>query len=199
MERAFDDFDRAVQMAPNLADVFLNRGSFYMNLGRFEEALTDFGEAILIDPTAAAYTAQAAAYTFLGERDLALESIDVALRLDPSFARALELQSSLLQNSQDYAVGTVSTNETENSSINDPRLLFERAVIHFRAGDIDAAEADLSQSINLDPENVEWYVRRGELYSMTDQLDKAEADFEKAMEIDPVRTEALMRGEPTSP
>ena len=62
----------------------------------------------------------------------------------------------------------------------------KRADLYTELKKYDKAEADLTKSIELDPENSTAYNNRGTLYCYyLAQYDKAEADFTKAIELDP--------------
>src|SRR4029079_3458972 len=59
-----------------------------------------------------------------------------------------------------------------------------RGAAYRRKGDLDRALADLSQSLDDDPNQVRVYVNRGIVYSDKGYFDRAIADFTKAMEVD---------------
>jgi tetratricopeptide (TPR) repeat protein len=50
LERALQDTDEALRLAPHDAVAFNNRGVIYRDLGNFEQAEADFRQAIAIDP-----------------------------------------------------------------------------------------------------------------------------------------------------
>jgi tetratricopeptide (TPR) repeat protein len=56
------------------------------------------------------------------------------------------------------------------------------AEIHFRRGDLDAAEAALARALDADPACGPAYARRGEIYLYRGELEKAVDDFERAIE-----------------
>jgi tetratricopeptide (TPR) repeat protein len=45
-----------------------------------------------------------------------------------------------------------------------------------------------TEAINLDPNNIKGYYRRGQAYSRLGEYDKAESDFKRGLEISPQNT-----------
>jgi tetratricopeptide (TPR) repeat protein len=54
-----------------------------------------------------------------------------------------------------------------------------------KLGELDASLADYGLSIRIEPENVESYDYRADVYQQKGELDKALADYERASKIDP--------------
>ena len=49
-ERAIQNLDKAIELNPQFADAFCNRGLAYVNLGRYARAMQDFDKAIELKP-----------------------------------------------------------------------------------------------------------------------------------------------------
>ncbi len=45
------DYNKAIQLNPNLANAYINRGNTYKDLNNIELALADYDRAIALDPT----------------------------------------------------------------------------------------------------------------------------------------------------
>ena len=74
-DRAIGDFDKAIELDPQFAKAYNNRGNAYYRKG-------DYDQAIVIDPKYAdAYTVRGAAYYFLGDSDHAIVDLERALEL----------------------------------------------------------------------------------------------------------------------
>jgi len=52
-EEALADFDRAIDLDPEVAWIIASRGEIYRLMRRYEEALADFDRAIDLDPEVA--------------------------------------------------------------------------------------------------------------------------------------------------
>ena len=85
---ALADFDRALDLAPDLALLWGLRGNLLLKEGRCPEAIQSFDRAIALEPIAAAYSDRAACRYEAGEIGLALDDYDEALRLDPDLIAA---------------------------------------------------------------------------------------------------------------
>jgi tetratricopeptide (TPR) repeat protein len=60
-ERAIEDYDQALRLAPHGSGIFVNRGIAYAALGQFDRAIQDYDEALRLKPDFAE------AYYFRGE------------------------------------------------------------------------------------------------------------------------------------
>ena len=49
-ERAIEDFNKAIELKPDYAEAYVNRGNSYLGLEEYERAIEDFDKAIKIDP-----------------------------------------------------------------------------------------------------------------------------------------------------
>ena len=50
---AIADFNKAIQLDPNLAGAYNNRGVVYSETGKYKPAIADFNKAIQLDPNLA--------------------------------------------------------------------------------------------------------------------------------------------------
>ena len=88
-ERAIEDYDQALQLAPRAAGVFVNRGIAYATLRQYDRAIQDYDEALRLNPGfAEAYYFRGEALLDKGEHDRALKDYDQALRVNPKLADA---------------------------------------------------------------------------------------------------------------
>jgi hypothetical protein len=82
-----DDYTRAIQIDPNNAFAYHNRGFAYYNKGEHDLAIADYTQAIRIDPNnAGTYNNRGAAYNNKREYYLAIAALDQAIQLNPDFA-----------------------------------------------------------------------------------------------------------------
>ena len=83
------DFNKAIQIDPNDASVYLDRGLAYHDEGQYDRAIDDYNKAIALDPNnASAYEYRWAAYCCRCQYDRAIEDYNKAIALSPSLARA---------------------------------------------------------------------------------------------------------------
>ena len=83
-EKAFEDFNRAVDIDPTRPDAYVGRANTLSTMGRYEEALPDYNRAIEIDPELAnAYANRGSAHSQTGQYEKAIADYEKALELDP--------------------------------------------------------------------------------------------------------------------
>lgn len=83
-EKAYNDFNRAIEIDPTRADGYVGRANTLLTLGRYEESLPDYNRAIEIDPELAnAFANRGSAHSHLGQYEKAIADYEKALELDP--------------------------------------------------------------------------------------------------------------------
>lgn len=88
-EKAIADFDRAIRMAPRLADAYNNRGNIRLIAGALDQAMLDFNRAIQLNPQhALAFNNRANVHQAKGNLVEALTDYTQAIKLAPSRATA---------------------------------------------------------------------------------------------------------------
>ena len=87
------DFDQAIDLDPEDAAAYNNRGLAYANKGDLERAIADYDQAIALDPEDAyAYNNRGVAYFLIGNHDQALADLGKAIEIDSGFASAYYLR-----------------------------------------------------------------------------------------------------------
>jgi tetratricopeptide (TPR) repeat protein len=146
--------ENALRWAPNQADAFVCRGDWRLEDQEFQKALDDYNSALACDPThIPALLSRSQAFQHIGLHQDAIRDwkklADLA-RSAPGHQRAV------LLNGLAYAraLGNVELKEAlENiiQAINlageDAAMLDTRGYIHFRAGNIEAAQPDLDLAV----------------------------------------------------
>ena len=67
IDEAFTCYNKAIEVDPNCAIAFHNRGELFLARKEFRKAISDFTKAIEIDPDASSYDSRALAYEGAGE------------------------------------------------------------------------------------------------------------------------------------
>ena len=68
---------------------------------------------------------------------------------------------------------------------------YKRAMARFKQGDADAALADFSKAIEVDPDYAEAYASRGLILLAREQDAEAQKDFDKYLQLNPAAKETL--------
>lgn len=89
-KREFDwarEFDKAIELNPDNADAYFNRGDAYGEIGEYEKAIADYSKAIELKPSdASAYFNRGDAYGEIGEYGKAIVDYSKAIELNPGDA-----------------------------------------------------------------------------------------------------------------
>lgn len=88
-EKVFSYLDKAIELDPNYADAYYNRGNIWLDYGHSSKAIADFNKAIELNPQyAKAFYARAEAWIAEEQTDKAIDDCTKALEIDPGFVRA---------------------------------------------------------------------------------------------------------------
>ncbi len=97
-QEAIVHFTRALEISPNLANAYLERGVSYAYLNESDQALADLGQAIALNPNLAhAFSARGSIYRVRGDFQRAMQefsdSLDIEPTLDAYYERGADLRS----------------------------------------------------------------------------------------------------------
>jgi predicted negative regulator of RcsB-dependent stress response len=88
-DSAISDYDQAIKLKPDYADVYKYRGDAYSDKGRHDQAIADYDQAIKLKPDYAdAYINRGIAYRNKEQLDRAIADCDQAIKLESDYALA---------------------------------------------------------------------------------------------------------------
>ena len=183
---AIDDFNKAIQLYPEYAAVYNNRGNVLLGLGAVKEALKDFDRALLLAPGyAAAYSNRAGAYMKLGQVERAIADYTKAIELTPSSAAALSGRgrAHLAANRPHGAIRDFTRAVTLDARFS--AAYRSRAEAKMAVERYEEAIEDFSRAIAFEPRNAEIFALRGTAYVEADNAASGVKDFAKAIELNP--------------
>jgi tetratricopeptide (TPR) repeat protein len=182
---AIDDFNRAVQLFPEHAATYNNRGNLLLALGLAKEALRDFDRAVLLAPGySAAFANRAGAYDRLGQTDDALRDYSRAIELMPSSAVPLAGRGRVLLGAGKPHAAIRDFGRAVNADARFSNAYRGRAAAKLRIARYDDAIEDFSRAIAFDIGNSELYLQRGHAYLGVRNFASAIRDFSRAIELD---------------
>ena len=158
-EQAIRDFDRAIELNPNDASYYYNRGLVYKRSWYDKKAIDNFYKAIELDQSFAAN-----AHKECGDVHLQRGSYEGT-------------QSQYEKAVQEY-------DKAIEFNPNDYESYYNRGRAHKDLRQYKCAIQDYTKSIELNPYYAVAYYNRGECYKSLDEIEKAQADFEKFKELD---------------
>ena len=192
------DYDKAIELDPNLAVALFNRGNLWSAVAVYDYAVRDFDAAFVLDPTLAGANSNIGdAYNRLRSYPAASASLNKAIQADPSLAIAYANRAlahvGLAVLDPDVAAADraieldLALADADTAIRLDPNLpiAFEaRARIHLFRNHLDQALADFSRAIELNPQYPEAYSGRGITYQRLGNSALAVADLDRAVDLD---------------
>lgn len=195
---AIEDFTRALEIKPDYAHAFYNRGTAKKDLGNerrdvalFKEAIADFDQAIRIKPSfSEAYHNRGIVKDLLGQLDEAIKDFDLSIQynsLDPnpyvnrgvSKGKMGKLKEAIVD--FQYVIDRFPTTVSAYSN---------RGLAKDMMGDTQGALDDYSLVLKMDPKFVTTYTNRGLIMKKLKKYNEAIADFNMALQINPKLSDA---------
>jgi tetratricopeptide (TPR) repeat protein len=192
-DKAIADYNKAIEINPNLPDAHNYRGLAYYRKGHYDKAISDFNKAIELNPRdAEAYNNRGIAYVRKGQNDKAISDYTKAIEINPRDASAyynrghvFGLKEFFLENTTDYSSKAIS-DFTKVIEINprDAKAYIARGLTYgVIKGQYDKAISDYTKAIEINPRDAKTYNNRGLAYAQKGQFEMACSDFKRACQI----------------
>lgn len=183
-KKALESYTMGLNVAPHVLPLRLARARLYMEMGNEDKALVDYSDVLdwKTDNQEALFMR---AYIYTGKRlyKKARADYEALIKLNPAHEEA--------------RIGLVLLNEKDNrpreamDQINamvaaapDHAVLYAiRAGLEQTRKLYEAAEADFTKAIELDPNNIDYLLNRAAFYIETQREKEARADLDKALEL----------------
>ncbi len=151
-DKAIENFNKAIKMAPGKATPYNSLGKTWFDKGDVHKALANYNKAIELEPDNVEFRVnRGAAYGALQRYELALQDFNEAEKLDPAF-KNLYLNRSLVHNHlQNYEQAIADHTRYLELDPYHAGIYYERGLIKRYLGRYAEAMKDLNQAIRLDP------------------------------------------------
>lgn len=183
---AIEDYSRAIQLNPNFAPAYNNRGNARYTLGNKQGAMEDYNRAIQLDPNFAnAYTGRGNIRDDLGDEREAIEDYNRAIQLDPNNANAYYNRGITRNKLGDKQGAIEDYDRAIRLDPNNANAYNNRGYVRSALGDLQGAIQDFNRAIRLDPNLALAYNNRGAArYELGDKQGAIE-DYDRAIQLDP--------------
>ena len=173
-DEAIGAFSEAVELNPNYAEAYRNRGLAWAKKGEHDRAIADFTRALELNPKdAQAYHNRGTVWAEKGALVRGLTDAKKALGLEPTnrtfSGLVIALQGKIEAKGEDR---------------------FQQGVSFLKARRYDEAIGAFSEAVELNPKYAEAYRNRGLAWAKKGEHDRAIADFTRAVELNPKDAEA---------
>ena len=185
-QHALDDYLRALEINPNLAETSNNLGALYMDMGMRGYAITQFSHAIRLRPTYfQALLNRATAYSKVGDYVNAQKDFNAAEALRPHNTALLYNRAQMYTAFEKYEAAIYDLTHAITVAPNNADLYVARARALTKLGfPADAYDDALVQAKELDSDYAPTYDLMGDMLAMEDPV-AATANYLVALKLDP--------------
>ncbi|HVY29393.1 MAG TPA: tetratricopeptide repeat protein [Polyangiaceae bacterium] len=172
---------------PNASDAHLQLAAALVELGDLETAAAEIELGLRLDASVAAFTARGAVKLLRGDPSGALADLDVALRKDPRFERALRHRAKCydqLGKSDAAESDRAKLKALEDERENQPHTWLQRGLA-LEATDREGALAAFRRYAELSPRDVQGPLQQGRLLLDAERLEEAALMLQRARQIAP--------------
>ena len=195
-DKAFADFDRAIELDFKNASAYMVRGENYYTRallrykdGRnddqtkeyFSRAKTDLDKAVELNPI---YASQVAViYTDMGTINRSVADLTKAVELNPNSFNIYFQQGRFFMDRKDYDKAIDNFDKAIEINPNNSYPFENRGWCYFSKQNYDLALDDYNTAIKISPTNASAYTKRAKLYDKTGKKDLARQDINRAARL----------------
>jgi tetratricopeptide (TPR) repeat protein len=192
LESAVACYDKALEIDPRNASVWIFKGLSLKNLSRHQSAIDCYNKALEINPqNAYAWSFKGEALDNLSQYESAIDCYDKALKIDPQSEFVLTLKRSSLIHLGRYEHAIECSDKALEINLRDaPAWVFKG----FSLGNLRQHESAIEcfdKALEIDPRNEFAWSSKGFLFANLGRYESAIACCDKALEIDPRNEFAL--------
>ncbi|MBN3959647.1 serine protease [Nostoc sp. NMS8] len=196
-DKAIDAMEKAINLDPNLWQVYYNIAVIWLSRGQYELSLSAINMAINKQSTLEihrSYLLKSLILEHFKKTKSAIEYISLGIKAAEELQKKEPLlylmRADLLKKSKQYNAAIIDCNKAIeiNPQISESYLL--RADIYEEQKLTNLAITDYSQAININPKSTVAYYNRGVIYDKQGKNDLAIADYSQAININPKLTDA---------
>ena len=185
-KEAIDYYDRVIELNPNNARAYNNRGVAKNELRQYQEAIADCDKAIELNPGfAEAYSNRGNAKNFLGLHQEAIADYDKTIELNPNYAETYNNRGNAKNFLGQHQKAIADYNKAIELNPGFAETYNNRGLTKDNLRQHSDAMADYDKAIELNPKYAEAYHNRGVAKGKLGQYQEAITDFNKAIELDP--------------
>ncbi|HCM29687.1 MAG TPA: tetratricopeptide repeat protein [Bacteroidales bacterium] len=193
VEKALQDFTKAINLDYTYAEPFLNRGILYYNTGRPDQALADFNRFLELKPdNPDGLLNRANTLSTLGRFKEAIPDYNKYLTIKNDDPKAYMWRGIAYFNIQNYDSAIIDFNKSIEIDSDYYEPYYWLGVIYYNQKDYSNALKYLDLSISKNYNNANSYIWKGLCYMNMNEYHKAIEQYSKAIEIDPNNSTAYI-------
>jgi tetratricopeptide (TPR) repeat protein len=183
-EGGIKQFTKAIELKPDFAYAYNDRGSCYRMMQKYPEAIKDYEEAAKRNPNLAlALNNVGTVKKLMKDYAGAVAAYNRAMSIDPKFYLAYNNRGAVLMEQGKFDQALEDFNKTIELNKDYAPAYNNRGGVYLKKEDFKKAEEDFSKAIQLDPNYANAYVNRGTAREMLRNPEGACADWAKGREL----------------
>jgi tetratricopeptide (TPR) repeat protein len=191
---AVDAFSKTIELNPQEASAYYNRGNAYYYLGQYQRAIEDYNEAIRLKPNYAnAYINRGNVYDKLGQYQRAIEDYNEAIRLKPDDADAYNNRGISYKNLGQHQRTIEDFNQAIRLKPDYANAYNIRGAVYNSFGQYQRAIEDYNEAIRLKPDDADAYFSRGFVYARLGNDNQFTNDLKIAARLGDQTAQNLLR------
>ncbi|MYF97615.1 tetratricopeptide repeat protein, partial [Candidatus Poribacteria bacterium] len=185
IEEAIKVYSQTIDLNPQHAFAYNNRGIAYDKKFEINIALEDYNKAILLkDDFVEVYFNRGTIFGKTGESDKAIEDFDKAIQLDPQFALAYSHRGNVYEEKNNIERAIKEHSKAITLDPKEPIFYNNRGIGYGKLGKFDLAIKDFDKALELKTDYVFAYNNRGAIYRSKGEFDKSIEDCSTAILLD---------------
>jgi tetratricopeptide (TPR) repeat protein len=150
LDKALEDANEAIALAPGFPDAYHNRGNVFAGKGQYASAVADYLRAIYLKPDDPVISNDlGAAHAGMGEVDAAIAAYGRALALKPDYGDVYNNRGVLFTSRGDYVSALADFERAGRLSPDDPVVYVNRGLAYAGQGKAELAEKEYTAAIAL--------------------------------------------------
>ncbi|MEI6817204.1 MAG: tetratricopeptide repeat protein [Bacteroidota bacterium] len=165
-DRAFIDFNNAINIKPNDSKIYSNRGNIYAIRGKYDLSLQDYSMSIKLDSSDFnVYLNRGITYSVMEKYDSAFADWDKVMKIHGPEVKLYQNRAYAYLRANKFKECIDDFNKLAEMGISlQPNMYFFKAFANFKIGDLEQSVADNSKAIQMDPNYKEAYYNRSQTY-----------------------------------
>ena len=148
--KAFADFDKAIELKPAYEGIYVMRGWTYLNLKQYDKAIADFDKVIELKPDdAEAYNQRGLIYVILKQYDKAFADFDKVIELKPDDVEAYNNRGRTYYCLKQYDKAIADFDKVIELKPDDAEAYNQRGLIYVIRGKADEGCDDFKKACEL--------------------------------------------------
>ncbi len=155
-EEAIECFGKAIQIQPDNAMFYYNRGASYSACKKYKKALLDYNEAIRLDSQhVETYYNRGIAHYMLKEYDKALADFDMAIKFNPQHSYAYNNRGFIHEEREEYGSAILDYTLSTKFDSQNVEAYVNRGNVYRKLGEYEKALSDYDVALSLNPQHKE--------------------------------------------